>query len=530
MTTIKLKNGSGAPDAADLVQGEVALDLTNKRIYSENASGTVIEMGTSPSTIDINAGTIDGVTMATSDITVGAGKTLDVSAGTLTLANDQISGDKIQGGTIGSVTISTLTATSADINGGTIDGVTIGGASAGAITGTTITGTSFVTSGDMTFGDDDKAIFGAGSDLQIYHSGTSSRIQDLGTGNLIIDTDGTEIQLTSGNISQYMLRAVKDGAVTLYHNGTANPRLATTATGVNVTGNVGIGTSSPLGQLHVSNTAGDCNAYFQSSASGLGQLIFSDGAIAGKIAYRHATNALEVTVNGSERMRIDSSGNLLVGKTSQTGTGAGIELEADGTFYVGKTGDVATFNRTTSVEGTLIDFQKQGVAVGSIASVAAGMAFFATGVNNCGWHLSDNSAMFPMKNSALSDGLVDLGGTNNRFDDIYATNGTIQTSDRNEKQDIEELSEAEQRVAVAAKGLLRKFRWKSKVEEKGDDARIHFGIIAQDLQAAFESEGLDAGRYAMFIHSTWTDEETGEERSRMGVRYSELLAFIIAAI
>jgi hypothetical protein len=128
--------------------------------------------------------------------------------------------------------------TTVDINGGTIDGVTIGGASAGAITGTTITGTSFVSSGNMTFGDDDKAIFGAGSDLQIYHSGTSSRIQDLGTGNLIIDTDGTEIQLTSGNISQYMLRAVKDGAVTLYHNGTANPRIATTATGVNVTGTV----------------------------------------------------------------------------------------------------------------------------------------------------------------------------------------------------------------------------------------------------------------------------------------------------
>ena len=78
--------------------------------------------------------------------------------------------------------------------------------------------------------------------------------------------------------------------------------------------------------------------------------------------------------------------------------------------------------------------------------------------------------------------------------------------------------------------MLRKFRWKDAVEEKGDDARIHFGIIAQDLQAAFEAEGLDAGRYAMFIHSTWTDEETGEERSRMGVRYSELLAFIIAAI
>ena len=92
------------------------------------------------------------------------------------------------------------------------------------------------------------------------------------------------------------------------------------------------------------------------------------------------------------------------------------------------------------------------------------------------------------------------------------------------------MSDAEQRVAVAAKGLLRKFRWKSSVAEKGDEARTHFGIIAQDLQAAFEAEGLDAGDYAMFINSTWTDGETGEERSRMGVRYSELLAFIIAAI
>jgi len=128
------------------------------------------------------------------------------------------------------------------------------------------------------------------------------------------------------------------------------------------------------------------------------------------------------------------------------------------------------------------------------------------------------------------DNTVDLGQSVYRFDDIYATNGTIQTSDRNEKQDIEALSDAEQRVAVACKGLLRKFRWKDSVAEKGDDARTHFGIIAQDLQAAFAAEGLDAGDYAMFISTTWTDEETNEEKTRMGVRYSELLAFIISAI
>ena len=132
--------------------------------------------------------------------------------------------------------------------------------------------------------------------------------------------------------------------------------------------------------------------------------------------------------------------------------------------------------------------------------------------------------------NAVNDNAIDLGKSDARFKDVYATNGTIQTSDRNEKQDIAELSEAEQRVAVACKGLLRKFRWKDSVAEKGDEARTHFGIIAQDLQAAFAAEGLDAGDYAMFISTTWTDEETNEEKTRMGVRYSELLAFIISAI
>ena len=66
---------------------------------------------------------------------VGSGKTLDVSAGTLTLADDQISGDKVEGGTIASITISSLTATalsssSVNIDGGAIDGTPIGASSA----------------------------------------------------------------------------------------------------------------------------------------------------------------------------------------------------------------------------------------------------------------------------------------------------------------------------------------------------------------------------------------------------------------
>ncbi len=192
---------------------------------------------------------------------------------------------------------------------------------------------------------------------------------------------------------------------------------------------------------------------------------------------------------------------------------------------------VIDLNRLSS-DGEIVGFYKDVAPVGSIGSYVTGPSIFI-GSGNTGVLFADAGDSVHPWNPATNSGndnVLDLGALTQRWDDVYATNGTIQTSDANEKQDIAELDEAERRVAVAAKGLLRKVRWKDSVAGKGDDARIHFGIIAQDLQAAFEAEGLDAGRYGMFIHSTWTDEETGEERSRMGVRYSELLAFIIAAL
>jgi len=66
MTTIKLKNGSGAPVVGDLVQGEPALDLTNNRLYTEDAGGVVIEVGTNPTSLTTGAITSTGVVTATS--------------------------------------------------------------------------------------------------------------------------------------------------------------------------------------------------------------------------------------------------------------------------------------------------------------------------------------------------------------------------------------------------------------------------------------------------------------------------------
>ena len=230
----------------------------------------------------------------------------------------------------------------------------------------------------------------------------------------------------------------------------------------------------------------------------------------------------------AEKMRLDSSGNLLVGTTSAYGS-SGVTLDNDGVVFSKRSGGIGLYVDRETSDGALAEFRKDGTKVGNINVEGLELAIGHTTAGLQFLGSEGRIRPFNISNNAATDNTIDLGRSNARFDDIFATNGTIQTSDRNEKQDIEALTEAETRVAVAAKGLLRKFRWQSAVASKGDDARIHFGIIAQDLQDAFTTEGLDAGDYAMFISDTWTDDD-GVEQTRLGVRYSELLAFIIAAI
>ena len=142
----------------------------------------------------------------------------------------------------------------------------------------------------------------------------------------------------------------------------------------------------------------------------------------------------------------------------------------------------------------------------------------------------------------LTDNNKTLGTASNRWSIVYAGTGTINTSDAREKQQIRSISDAEKAVAVKLKGLLKVFKFNDAVEKKGDNARIHFGVIAQEVKAAFESQGLVAEKYALLCYDEWP--ETFEEKdadgniiqpykpagNRYGVRYEELFAFIIAAI
>jgi hypothetical protein len=87
--------------------------------------------------------------------------------------------------------------------------------------------------GGLSLGDNVKANFGASDDLQIYHSGSNSHITDAGTGNLIIRADDLRLQSNAG---EEYLSADSNGALALrYDNST---KLATTATGIDVTGKV----------------------------------------------------------------------------------------------------------------------------------------------------------------------------------------------------------------------------------------------------------------------------------------------------
>jgi hypothetical protein len=137
----------------------------------------------------------------------------------------------------------------------------------------------------------------------------------------------------------------------------------------------------------------------------------------------------------------------------------------------------------------------------------------------------------------------DLGSGSIEWRDIYLVNSPIVSSDRNRKQQIEVLSEVEKTVATELKGLIRKYKFNSSVELKGDNARFHIGFIAQDVEQAFVNHGLDPDQYGVVCTETWWQDEDGNiyqtsniegkvltKYNRVAIRYEELIAFVISAL
>lgn len=234
-------------------------------------------------TADINGGTIDGATIATSDITVGAGKTFNVSAGTLTIANDQISGDKVEGGTINAITINTLDSTT--VNATTVDTTNIevtnlkakDGTAAGSIansTGVVTLASSVLTTTDINGGTIDATTIGATTAA----AGTFTSVT------------APSVTITGGTINGTSIGAT-----------TASTIAGTTGTfsGAVTASNVVVSN----GFVDTGATAGGTTVFLQGFRNDAGQ---SGGAVRIRSAGDGAGNAVQMIfdTNSSEAMRI----------------------------------------------------------------------------------------------------------------------------------------------------------------------------------------------------------------------------------
>ena len=102
------------------------------------------------------------------------------------------------------------------------------------------------------------------------------------------------------------------------------------------------------------------------------------------------------------------------------------------------------------------------------------------------------------------DSAVSLGNGPFRWTQLYANTGAINTSDEREKTSVGNPDDSLMRAW--AKVNFKIFQFKDAFENKGESARLHCGVIAQQVIEAFASEGLDATRYGLLCYDKWEDE------------------------
>lgn len=237
--------------------------------------------------------------------------------------------------------------------------------------------------------------------------------------------------------------------------------------------------------------------------------------------------------------------NRITGIDASAGA-IGISIQGSDNIITGSMASATTpITYTSLAQNYIAGFSLNGAPGGTLfGSTSPGAGLFS--MSNNGTTYTGSGISFAGPLSPSTDNTYDIGTGANRWRTVYAANGVITVSDGKTKQDIAELTTAEKAVAVVLKSLIRTFRFKDAIALKGNKARIHTGIIVQDMAKAFTDNGLDPHRYGMFCSDTWYEVDgkskdaegkayTSEslnavEMTHLGARYDEMLAFIIAAI
>ena len=197
----------------------------------------------------------------------------------------------------------------------------------------------------------------------------------------------------------------------------------------------------------------------------------------------------------------------------------------------------------STLRGSTIYVQnRSGSSVGYISTSSADSGGRAIDINSYGagrfvangnLHFNGNGTVLELVSNYIGCGRTlrpastscDLGTSGWLWGDVYATNGTIQTSDRQQKTDINyDLSKYD--------ALFDALKPASFKRVDGTSGRTHTGFISQDVEESIYENDLDSLDFACFIKSPQIDDEGHiiEGKYNYGLRYEELIALCVKRI